>query len=99
MAVGNTIFGALPGVKKVSWGLIMQELVGKLISGLEKEKPSLTNPYLFHFYHRFECLWGDEMETLDIAKHMFEYDVSLEAEAQSNVVELDSNRESLSSAE
>ena len=28
----------------------MEELVGKLVSGLEKEKPSPISPYLFHFY-------------------------------------------------
>ena len=39
------------------------------------------------------------METLDIAKHMLEYGVSPEAEAEPNVVELDSDWESLSSAE
>ena len=37
--------------------------------------------------------------TLDIAKHMLEYGVSLEAKAQPDVIELDSDRESFSSAE
>ena len=77
----------------------MQELVGKLVLGLEKEKPSPISPYLFYFYHRFECLRREEMEMLDIAKHMLEYCVSLEAETQPDVVELDSDQESLSSAE
>ena len=36
---------------------------------------------------------------LDIAKNMLEYGVSLEAEVQPDVVELDSDRESLSSTE
>ena len=39
MTVGNTIFGDLFGIRKVSWGLVMQELVGKLVSGLEKGNP------------------------------------------------------------
>ena len=56
VTVGKTIFGALPSVRKVSWGLVMQELVGKLVFELEKEKPSPISPYLFHLYHRFECL-------------------------------------------
>ena len=98
MTVGNTIFGALPSVRKVSWGLVMQELVRKLVSGLEKRKPSPISPYLFHLYHRCECLRGEEMETLNIAKHMLEYGVNLEVEAQPNVVEVDLDRESLSSA-
>ena len=97
--VGNTIFGVLPRIRKVSWDLVMQELVGMLVYRLEKGKPSPISPYLFHLYHRFECLRREEMETLDIAKHILEYGVSPEAEVQLNVVELDLDRELLSSAE
>ena len=39
------------------------------------------------------------MEMLDIAKHMLEYGVSPEVEMQPDVVELDLDRESFSSAE
>ena len=46
----------------------MQELVGKLVSGLEKVKPSSISPYLFHLYHRFECLREGEMEMLETAR-------------------------------
>ena len=99
LTVGNTIFGALPSIRKVSWDLVMQELVEKLVSRLEKGKPSPINSYLFHLYYRFECLRREEMETLDIAKHMLEYGISPQAEAQPNVVELDSDRELLSSVE
>ena len=99
MTVGNTIFGALSKVRKISWGLVIQEVVGKLVSRLEKGKPSTISPYLFHLYHRFECLRREEMETIDIAKHILEYSVSPEVEMQSNVVGLDLDRESLSSAE
>ena len=56
MTVANTIFGALFGARKVSWGLVIQELVDKLVSGLQKGKPSSISSYLFHLYHRFECL-------------------------------------------
>ena len=73
--------------------------MGKLVSGLEKGKSSPISPYLFHFYHRFECLREEEMQELHVAKHCFEYGVSLEAEAQPDVVEIDSDRESLSSIE
>ena len=38
------------------------------------------------------------MEMLDIAKHMLEYDVSSEVETQPDVIGLDSDRKSLSSA-
>ena len=99
MMVGNTIFGALSGVWKVSWRQIIQEVVSKLVSNLEKGIPSLISPYLFHLYHRNECLRGEEMDMLESAKYCLEYDVSPEVEAQSDVVEIDSERESLNSVE
>ena len=77
----------------------MQELVGKLISGLEKGKPSPISPYMFHLYHRFECLRSEEVETLDIAQHMLEYGINPKAKAQPDVIEIDSDWKSLSSVE
>ena len=73
--------------------------MGKLVSRLEKGKSSLMSPYLFHLYHRLECLREEEIQELELAKHGLEYGVSLEAEAQLDVVEIDSDRKSLSSAE
>ena len=99
LKMGNPIFGALSEVRKVNWGQVLQEVVGKLVSALEKEKPSPISPYLFHFYHKNECLRGGEMEMLEVAKKYLKYGVSLEAEAQPDVVEIDSKRESLTSAE
>ena len=49
VTLSNTIFGILSRIRKVSWGLVMQELVEKLVSGLEKGKPSPISRYLFHF--------------------------------------------------
>ena len=99
MTVANTIFGALFGARKVSWGLVIQELVDKLVSGLQKGKPSSISSYLFHLYHRFECLRGGESEVLETAKYMLEFGVSPEVEMQLDTVDLDSDWESLSSAE
>ena len=99
MMVANTIFGALSGARKVSWGIVMQELVGKLVSELEKGKPSPISPYLFYFYHRFECLREEEVEILETTKYMLEFGVGLEVETQLDTVDLDSDWKSLSSAE
>ena len=75
----------------------MQELVGKLVSRLEKEKPSPINPYLFHLYSKFECLREGEAFMLDYIKVMLEFDVNPEAEVQPDTKDEDSERESLSS--
>ena len=97
--LANIIFGALTSVRKVSWGLVMQELVGKLVSGLEKGKPSPISPYLFHLYDRFKCLRDREMTILESARAMLEFDVTLEVEVQPDTKGKDSDRESLSSME
>ena len=99
MTMGNTIFGALSEVREVSWGQVIQEVVDKLVSNLENEKPSSICSYLFHLYHRFECLKEEEIVKIEAAKYCLEYGVSLEAEAELEVVEIDSERESLSSIE
>ena len=54
--IGNTIFSALSGEYKVSWGQILHEVVDKLVSVLGKGKPTPISPYLFHLYNKFEYL-------------------------------------------
>ena len=97
--LANTIFGALSGVRKVTWGLVMQELVQKLVSRLEKRKPSPISPYFFHLYDRFECLKEGEMTMLESARAILEFDVTPKAKVQPNPKDEDSDRESLNSAE
>ena len=89
VTVANTIFGALFGARKVSWGLMMQELVDKLVFKLKKEKPSPISPYLFYFYHRFECLREGEIEMLETTRYMLEFGISSEADMQLNTIDLD----------
>ena len=71
----------------------------KLDSGLEKGKPTPIGPYLFHLYNRFKCFREDEMQQIEIAKECLEHDVGPEAETQPDVVEIETDRESFSSAE
>ena len=59
--VGNTIFGALSGEYKVSWRHVFHEIVDKLVSRLDKEKPTPIILYLFHLYSKFECLREEEL--------------------------------------
>ena len=77
----------------------MQEVVEKLVSALEKGKPSPISPYLFHLYHKNECLRRGEMEELEVAKKYLEYGINLEIVAQPDVIEVDSERELLTSVE
>ena len=97
--MGNTIFGDVSSVWKVNWGQVIQEVVGQLVSNLEKGKASPISPYLFHLYPRNECLREEEMQQLEVAKHCLEYGVGPEAETQLDVVEVESERESFTFAE
>ena len=48
MIVGNTIFGALLGERKVNLGIILQSVVAKLVEGAKKHKATSIGPYLLH---------------------------------------------------
>ena len=81
----------------MNWGQIIQEVVGHLVSNLEKEKATPISPYLFHLYNRNECLRKGEMEELVVVKKYLEFGLS--SEIVPDVVELDSDRGSFSPQE
>ena len=60
--VGNTIFGSLSREYIVKWSQVIYEVVGRLVSHLEKGKPSPISPFLFHLYSKNECLKDEESE-------------------------------------
>ena len=93
--IGNTVFGALSGEYKISWGQVIHEIVDKLISVLGKRKPTPVSPYLFHLYSKFECLRKEDIQQVEVAKECLELGVAPEVEPE--VVEVDSDRGSFSS--
>ena len=92
--IGNTVFGALSREYKMSWRQVIHEVVDKLISMLGKRKPTPVSPYLFHFYSLLEYLRKEEMQQVEVARECLELGVAPEVEPK--VVEVDSNRGSLS---
>ena len=54
---------------------MIQEVVEHLVSNLEKEKASPISPYLFYLYYRNECLRGEEMKEVEVARECLEYGV------------------------
>ena len=89
MTMSNTISGALSSTRPVSWRVLIYEVVKKLVSRLEKGKPSPINSYLFHFYNSFEYLKEAETILLITAKVMLQFDIALEPEAQPEVKDAD----------
>ena len=76
--VGNTIFGALLGERRVDWGIVLQAVVAKLVEGALKLKATLIQPYLFHLYMGQEVLKGEEMVAYEIGLDMLKYDCTPE---------------------
>ena len=56
ITVGNTIFGALSGERLVDWGIVVKDLMQRLLSGMDKSKATPICPYIFHLYHSHELL-------------------------------------------
>ena len=56
ITVGNTIFGALSEERPVDWGIVVKDLVQRLVSGMGKSKATPICPYVFHLYHSHELL-------------------------------------------
>ena len=78
VTVGNTIFGALLGERKVDWGILLQAVVAKLVEGTRKLKATPIGPYLFHLYMGHELLNGEEMVAYEIGLDLLKYDYTPE---------------------
>ena len=78
MTMGNTIFGALLGERKVDWGVIFQSIIAKLVEGIRKPKVTPIRPYMFHLYMGQEVLSIEEMVAYDINLDLLKYDCTPE---------------------
>ena len=62
ITIGNTIFGALDGVRPVDWEIVFRDLALRLAVGVGKPKPTPICPFLFHLYNS-QGLLTEEEET------------------------------------
>ena len=74
VTIGNTIFGALLGERKVDWGILLQAVVAKLVEGARNLKATPIGPYLFHLYMEQELLNEEEMVAYEIGLDLLKYD-------------------------
>jgi hypothetical protein len=63
VTLGNTIFGALIGERKVNWAKIITNLVVQLASRVGNSRGSPLCPFLYHQYERKELLKPEEEKT------------------------------------
>jgi hypothetical protein len=73
ITLGNTIFGALIGGRKVNWARIITNLVIQLASRVDKTRASSIYPFLYHLYERKELLKPEEERTWKIQEGMMKY--------------------------
>ena len=80
ITVGNTIFGALSGERPVDWGIVVKDLVQRLLSEMEKSKATPICPYVFHLYYSHELLLPAEKKEYQIKEALLKHNVESEGE-------------------
>jgi hypothetical protein len=73
VTMGNTIFGALNGGRKVNWARIITNLVFQLAARVGKSRASPICPFLYHLYERKELLKPEEGKSWKVQEAMMKY--------------------------
>jgi hypothetical protein len=73
VTMGNTIFGALNGGRKVNWARIITNLVVQLAAWVGKSRASPICPFLYNLYERKELLLPEEEKSWKIQEAMMKY--------------------------
>jgi hypothetical protein len=71
--MGNTIFGALNGGRKVNWAQIISNLVVQLVARVGKSRASPICSFLYHLYECKELLRADEEKNWKIQEAVMKY--------------------------
>ena len=80
ITLGNTIFGALSGEGPVDWGVVIKDLVQRLLSRMGKSKAIPICPYVFHLYHSHKLLLPAEKKEYRIKEALLKHNVESERE-------------------
>ena len=80
ITVGNTIFGALSRERPVDWGIVVKDLVQRMLSEMGKSKATPIYPYVFHLYHSHEVLLPTEKKEYRIKEALLKHNVDSEGE-------------------
>ena len=80
ITVRNTIFGALSGERMVDWGVVLKDLVQRLLSGMGRSKATPICLYVFHLYQAHELLLPAEKKEYQIKEALLKHNVESEGE-------------------
>ena len=78
--MANTIFGALSEERLVDWGVVVKDLVQRLLSGMGRSKATPICPYVFHLYHSHELLFSVEKKEYQIKEALLKHNVESKGE-------------------
>ena len=82
--VGNTIFGAYNGERKVDWALVIWDVVKRLLTKVGKSKPTLIYPYLLHLYIAHDVIQADDKKVYMVGESFMRHEVDPEEEEESS---------------
>ena len=80
ITVGNTIFGALSRERPVDWGVVVKDLVQRLMTRMGRSKAMPIYPYVFHLYHLHELLLPAKKKEYRIKEAFLKHNVECEKE-------------------
>ena len=78
ITVGNTIFGALSEERPVDWGVVVKDVVQRLLFGMGKSKATPIYPYIFHLYHAHKLLLTAKKKEYRIQEALVKHNVESE---------------------
>ena len=73
VTVGNTIFRALLGERPIDWGLLLSDVVGRMVGFVGKGKETMVYPYMFHLYKEHQVLSSSELVAYALGIEMIKY--------------------------
>ena len=80
ITVGNTIFEALSGERPVNWGVVVKDLVQRLLSRMGRSKATPICPYVFHLYQAHKLLLPAKKKEYQIKEALLKHNVESEGE-------------------
>ena len=98
ITVGNTIFGAYTREREVDWALVIRDVVRRLVTGVDKSKPTPICPYLLHLYIAHDVVHANDKKVYMVGESFMRHEVDPDEEEESSGSK-SSERESLTSKE
>ena len=74
------MFGALLGDRPIDWGLLIYDVVTRMVGLVSKGKPTMVCPFMFYLYKERQVLRSAELATYTVAMEMVKYDCTLDPE-------------------